>query len=140
IETVRKLGWDPAIIHCGGWVTALAPLYMRNLYGDEPSFRDAKIVYSLFDNDFEQPLDSRLADKLRQDGIDEEALAPLLDKQVTQLELTKVALAHADAVTQCSPDIKPEIMELVKQSGLPFLPYQEPETLSEAYWQFYNSL
>lgn len=140
IETVRKLGWDPAIIHCGGWVTALAPLYMRNLYGDEPSFRDAKIVYSLFDNDFEQPLDSRLADKLRQDGIDEEALAPLLDKQVTQLELTKVALAHADAVTQCSPDIKPEIMELVKQSGLPFLPYQEPEKLSEAYWQFYNSL
>gem|GEM_PF-4155152 len=51
-----------------------------------------------------------------------------------------MALAHADAVTQCSPDIKPEIMELVKQSGLPFLPYQEPETLSEAYWQFYNSL
>ena len=27
IETVRKLRWNPAIIHCLGWTSALVPLY-----------------------------------------------------------------------------------------------------------------
>ena len=36
IETVRKLRWDPNIIHCNGWITALAPLYIRQNYNDDP--------------------------------------------------------------------------------------------------------
>ena len=141
IETVRKLRWEPSIIHCSGWVTALAPVYMRNHYADDPSFRDAKIVYSLFDNDFTQPFDARFADKLRQDGISADDYEPLLDKQATQLDLTRLALRHCDAVTQCSPEINPEILKLVEESGLPFLPYQDnPDTLVDTYWQFYQSL
>ncbi|MBP3737655.1 MAG: glycogen/starch synthase [Muribaculaceae bacterium] len=124
IETVRKMRWNPDVIQCSGWVTALAPIYMRQIYAVDPSFRDAKIVYALFDNDFDQPLDSRLADKLKQDEIPEEYLKAIEGKEVDYLALTQLALDHCDAVVQCSPTIKPEVLELVEKSGLPFLPYQ----------------
>ena len=29
METVKKLRWVPDIIHCHGWMTALAPLYIK---------------------------------------------------------------------------------------------------------------
>ena len=32
LETVKKLGWKPDIIHCHGWLTALTPLYIKKLY------------------------------------------------------------------------------------------------------------
>ena len=123
IETVRKLRWIPSVIQCGGWITALAPMYMRQIYSDDPSFRDAKIVYALYADDFDQPLDERLADKLLQDGIPADCLSAIQGKPVDSLMLTQLALDHADAVIQCSPNVRPEVLELVEKSGLPFLPY-----------------
>ena len=55
LETVKKLRWCPDIIHCHGWMTALAPLYIKKAYKDEPSFRDAKVIFSLYEDDFKQP-------------------------------------------------------------------------------------
>jgi starch synthase len=38
LETVKKLGWQPDIIHCQGWMTCLIPLYIITIYIDEPVF------------------------------------------------------------------------------------------------------
>lgn len=140
IEAVRKQRWDPNIIQCSGWITALAPLYMRDMYAEDPSFRDAKIVYGLFDDDFEQPLDSMMADKIRQDGINPEMVKAIDGQEVDYVALTKLAIDHSDAIVQCSPNIKPEVLELVKASGLPFLPYDENDTSVKRYGDFYESL
>ena len=48
VETVRKLGWKPDIIHCSGWMTSLLPLYLKKFYNDDPHFSDAKVVYHRF--------------------------------------------------------------------------------------------
>ena len=110
------------------------------MYAEDPSFRDAKIVYALHDDDFDQPLDKRMAEKLRQEGFPEETVADIDNKPVDYLDLTRLALAHSDAVVQCTPEVKPEVLELVKASGLPFLPYQDGEDYVEAYGKFYESL
>ena len=36
IETVRKLGWKPDVIHCQGWFTSLVPMYIKKLYAGDP--------------------------------------------------------------------------------------------------------
>ena len=33
IETVKKFGWAPDIVHCHGWMTSLVPLYMKPCTG-----------------------------------------------------------------------------------------------------------
>ena len=35
IESVKKLGWSPDVIHCNGWFTSLVPMYIKKLYYDD---------------------------------------------------------------------------------------------------------
>src|SRR5438128_12269333 len=32
LETVKKFGWPPHLIHCHDWMTSLLPLYLKTAY------------------------------------------------------------------------------------------------------------
>ena len=68
LETVKKLRWIPDLIHCHGWMSALTGVYIKRMYADDPSLRNAKIVYSVYDDDFQSPMSANLAVKLKTDG------------------------------------------------------------------------
>ncbi len=38
LETVKKFGWPPDIIHCSGWITGLIPMFIKTAYKKEPVF------------------------------------------------------------------------------------------------------
>lgn len=140
IETVKKLRWTPDIIHCSGWVSALTPLYLRKAYSHEPSFRDCKIVYSLFDNLMPEKLNVRAAEKLKMDNFSDKDLKAI--KGVDQLDtadLHRLAIDYADAVVQASENIDPEILEYAKASGKPFLAF-DPDESADRYLEFYKQL
>ncbi|MEG0011936.1 MAG: glycogen/starch synthase [Muribaculaceae bacterium] len=140
METVKKLRWEPDIIHCNGWITALMPLYLKHVYKDDPAFRDAKIVYSIYDDAFEIPFDKRLADKLCMDGIGKDDVSEIKGTTVDFVQLTKLAIASSDGVIQASENINPEILKIVQESGKPFLPFQEEDKCIDTYAEFYKSL
>lgn len=140
IETVRKLRWESGVIHCSGWITALAPLYIKNVYAEDPSFAGAKMVYSLFGNGFEGTLDPRFQEKLRMEGFTDEQLASLGSDPVDFNTLNKFAIDHSDAIVQATADVDPELIEYAKASGKPFLPFPGEENYKDAYFNFYTSL
>ena len=140
LETVKKLRWAPSTIHCSGWITALAPLYIKNIYRDDPSFAQSKIVYSLFGDQPVSPLGARLAEKVQMDGIVQEDIAGIAGKPVGGAELDKLAIAHCDGVIQHTDNINPEILDYVKASGKPLLQCQNVENYVEACAAFYDSL
>ena len=39
LETVKKLGWAPDVVHCHGWMTALVPTYIKTIYKNDPTFK-----------------------------------------------------------------------------------------------------
>ncbi len=84
IETVRRLGWSPDIVHCHGWFSAIVPLYLKHVFHDDPLFANLKVVVSLYDG-FEGTIDlgERLsAEKIEAGGfgeIDFEAFKKLLE-------------------------------------------------------------
>ena len=139
---MKKLRWEPDVIHCHGWITALTPLYLKHIYHEDPAFMRSKIVYSLYDDECPAPLDARLGEKMKMDGITAKDLKTIMGKEVTFDMLTKLAIAHCDGVIQYSKDINPEIIEFVKKRGIPFLPYQdrEDESYIDTYAEFYKSL
>lgn len=69
METAKKLSWDPKILQCSGWISALVPIYLKRMYGDELSFKGTKVVYSVLPGKLEAPVDERLFTKLKSDGI-----------------------------------------------------------------------
>ena len=139
-ETVKKLRWQPAVIHCSGWVSALAPLYLRRKYGDDPTFRDSKIVYALQPEKFEGTLDPRFVEKLLMNDFTEEEIAALGKEPVDFATLNRIAIDYADAVIQVTPDVDPALVEYARQSGKPFLPYKDDDSRVESYTDFYHTL
>lgn len=140
IETVRKLRWEASIVHCSGWISALAPLYVKHYYADDPALRSAKTVYTLLDDAFEGTLDPRFVEKLRLDGFPAEALAALGDKPVDFATLSRLAIDNADAVAEGVEGVDPALIEYARSTGKPFLPRPDAADYAGAYAEFYASL
>lgn len=142
VETVKKLRWEPAIIHCSGWFTALAPVYLKHLYNEDPSFRNSRVVYSIHSNRFDDTLDKRFIEKLKLDGLDDNHIKPLeAEIPVDFNALNRLAIANSDGVIIAVRDADPDLIQYAQSLGKPILPFNEDsESTPESYAQFYNEL
>ena len=139
LETVKKLRWCPDVIHCHGWMTALAPLYIKKAYKDEPSFRNSKVVFSLYEEDFKQPFHPDFPTKLLLKGIAKKDVANL-KAPIDYASVCKLAIDYSDGVIQQSQHVNEEVLEYARQSGKPILEYQAPEAFADACNAFYDKV
>lgn len=141
IETVKKLRWVPAVIHCIGWTSALAPMYLKRLFHDDPIFSSAKIVYSLHSDRFDGTLDDRFVDKLLQSQFTSDDLKSLGDAPVDYYGLNRLAIDYADAVVESSDNVDSNLVEYAKQSGKPFMTYTVNDAdMPQKYVDFYSQI
>src|SRR6478752_172384 len=56
LETVKKFGWPPDIIHCSGWMTGLIPMFIKTAYKKEPVFSHSKVIYTIGQTTFKDKL------------------------------------------------------------------------------------
>ncbi|KRO64788.1 MAG: glycogen synthase [Cryomorphaceae bacterium BACL11 MAG-121128-bin16] len=136
IETVRKLGWAPDIIHCQGWFTSLVPMYIKKLYAQEPLFDNVKVIYSVFDTPFDGALSSNLSDKLLFEKLEKSDVSMVEESTISNLH--KFAVDYADAVVQASDTIDKDVLSHIKSSGKPFMEYPGAENYIDAYQDFYE--
>ena len=137
IETVRKLGWSPDIIHCQGWFTALVSMYIKKLYSEDPLFENTKVIYSVFDNGYKGKLRDTIIDKLLFENLEKSDLSGLKDLSVNNLN--KFAISYSDAIIQASKDLNKTVISNIVSSGKPFLEFPGHEDYKKAYIDFYNN-
>ena len=143
IETVKKLRWTPNIILCSGWMSALAPLYLKKAFNDEPFFANSKIVLMLDDKEYQQPFPTRFADKLRIDGITNTDVRSITGFPVGYEELMRLAIDFSDAILYATPQVNQRLMNYAETKGKPILPYEEMENVTDQcrrQWEFYQTL
>ncbi len=138
LETTKKLRWTPDIVHCHGWFSGITPLLIKKTLADDPFFANAKVIYSVYNDEFSKPLDEGIIAKLGTIGVDEKDVEVL--KNPDYINFTKMAIDNSDAIIQGSENIHPEIAEYIKESKKPFLEYKNEEEYIEAYKEFYDSL
>ncbi|PTS97303.1 starch synthase, partial [Pedobacter sp. HMWF019] len=96
LETVKKLGWAPDIVHCHGWMTALVPAYIKTTYKNDPTFKNAKVVYSIYENCFKETLNTDLYKKAVMNSMTEEDTKVFEKADCNALH--KGAVSYSDAV------------------------------------------
>lgn len=138
LETVRKLGWYPDIIHCQGWMTSLIPLYLKTIYKDEPVFKNAKIVYSIFDSSFQDSLGNDFTRKAGLNHITDEDMAPFGKADCSSLYMG--AIAHADGVVKCSECIDPEVNTYLNNVSNKHVMEHKGDSIGEEYTSFYDTV
>ena len=101
LETVKKLRWNPDIIHCFGWMSALIPLYIKTGFKDEPAFRDSKIVYSLCEEGFSSTFPDNYQEKLLVRSMTANEIGTF-SKPFGYEELIKKAIEFSDGIVKHS--------------------------------------
>jgi len=138
LETVKKLGWTPDVIHCHGWFTSLMPLYVKQLYKRDPHFADAKVVTSFYNDAFEGSLDNKVSQKIAFDGIGMDQMEHL--KNPNYMNLAKLALQHSDGAIMAEPGVNPSLEAFCSEIDLPVLKsYAEMDQLASVD-EFYDSI
>lgn len=140
LETVKKLRWCPDIIHCHGWISALAPLYIKKAYREEPSFMESKVVFSLFDEHLAHDFAADFPEKLLVRGVAPEDLRELGNSSYTKDALMKLAMEYSDGVMLHSDSIPAELLDFAASKNLPMLKYEESEAFISSCLDFYDRI
>ena len=125
LETVKKLRWNPSVVHCHGWFSAVVPIYLKHMFADDPVFRDVKIAVSLYDDAFPGELDAGFRAKVEHEGVQDENLK-ILDNSSYQ-NLMRFVMDYADGIVLASEGVDAALAEYARRSGKPVLEYQAPE-------------
>ncbi len=138
IETVKKLGWEPDIIHCHGFIASLVPIFIKTYYKDSPLFQNSRLVYSVYNDHFPDPLDEHIGKKLIGTGIDEQFVKHLDEPNYSSL--VKLAADYSDAVVLGHEDIAPEVIEYLQDYQRPVFTHPQTETYVDEYNAFYDTI
>jgi len=138
LETVKKLRWSPDIVHCHGWFGSLVPIYLKKFYKDDTILNHSKIIYSAYNEGFNDTIPKDLKRKLSIDLGTEEGLE-LLDTPSYQ-NLAKFAIENSDAVIKAHPDTSEEILSYAKEKGKEILDYKNDDEYISEFSSFYDKL
>ncbi len=137
LETVKKLGWSPDIVHCHGWMTSLVPAYLKTIYKEDPTFKDAKIVYSLYEDSFTETLGAGFATKAVMKGMSQSDTSSYAEADITAIN--KAAIEYSDAVIFGAENLNKDVLNFVKVSEKPTLNYNSSLDF-ENYYNFYQEI
>lgn len=139
LETVKKFGWPPDIIHCSGWMTGLIPMFIKVAYKKEPVFNNCKVVYTIGQNTFKEKLGADFSKLISiNDNVTKKELEFFKDNNNTAM--FRGGAAFADAVTFGAEKIEKKLVEeFSKVKGKKTLPFNAESDLTD-YLQLYADL
>ncbi len=137
LETIKKLRWQPEIVHCHGWFSMMTPLFVKKAYHDDPLFAKSKVVLTIYDENFEARFDQNFHKKALLGGVSPREVESL--SSAGYVELMKVAMTYADGVIVGSKNINPALQKHIKTLKAPVLPFHE-EQYVETYADFYDQV
>ncbi len=110
LEMCRQLNWQPDVIHCHDWQTAIVPNWLKTIYADDPFFRNAASVYTIHNLAYQGLFGQRvleIAGLATQGFIAHPDVAPDINQQV---DFMARGILFADTITTVSERYASEIL------------------------------
>lgn len=139
LETVKKFGWPPDLIHCSGWMTGLIPMFLKTAYKKEPVFSHSKVIYTIGDITFKDKLGANFLNIAAiNDNVTKKDLEPF--KDVNNCSMFKGGATYADAISFGTPKPDKKLAEeFGKIRGKKVVRFNEDKDLTD-YLQLYTDL
>ena len=140
LETVKKLGWAPDIVHCNDWVTSLIPMYLKTTYKNDPIFQNTKSIFTIYNNVFSHQFDNTLLDKVKMLDIDDSMLENL--KSADFAGFIRTGAEYADVVIRAEEEVSESLTglfaEIEKERKVDTI--EKDENFLDSYYNLYNEL
>ncbi len=104
LETIKHLNWTPDIIHCHDWITSLVPYYLQQSAATDPTLKDIKVIFNLYNTAFPETLH---ADFVQKAGIADIAQSY---PSIGFNELMQIGAEYADVVAHSETTPLPETL------------------------------
>ncbi len=114
LEAIPHLGFDPEIIHCNDWQTAMIPVYLSAFYKYDDRYKKIKTVFTIHNIQYQGKYGYELTGDVL--GLPEH-MQSLVDYDGC-VNLLKGAVQCADKVTTVSPTYANEILMPYYSHGL----------------------
>ena len=139
LEIVKKFGWPPDIIHCHGWMTSLIPFFLKSAYANEPLFELSKVVYSAYDQDYDQEFTEDFFAKASINNLKADDLAAYRHDGGVSLDLG--AMKYSDAIIRGDEELPEHVESAIAavENDKPVLDFQEEDYIP-GYIELYNDL
>ncbi len=138
LETVKKFGWAPDIVHCHGWMTSLLPLYVKTAYHHDPLFQNAKVVYSIYNQTMEASFPEEFSEKASINNLEAEDLKAYQNGSTVSLHAG--AIEFSDAIVIGDELTAESQQEAIQTLGKAVMTFQEAESSFDNYINFYHTL
>ena len=112
-------------------------MYIKKLYADDPLFENTKVIYSVFDNGFEEELSDSIVEKLMFEDLKIEDVEGITKLNIGTIN--KFASLYADGVIQASENMDDSLLEYIKSLDKPFMSFPGEEDFNDAYLAFYDN-
>ena len=139
LETVKKFGWPPDIIHCSGWMTGLIPMFIKTAYKREPVFNHSKVIFTIGETTFKNKMGPDFAQLLSiHENITKKELDVLKDNN--NYGMFNIGATYADAITFGAAKVDKKLSDsFSKVRGKKVLKYDGESDLTD-YLQLYTDL
>jgi starch synthase len=140
LETVKKLGWAPDIVHCNDWMTGLIPMYLKTTYKKDPIFKDAKSIFTVYNNEFSHKFEADLMEKVKMLDIEDSMLSNL--KSADFNAFIKIGMEYADSSVKSNENFSDNMNALFSEftSVKQISTVNPDDNLSDTYYNLYNEL
>jgi starch synthase len=137
IETVRKLGWAPDVVHCNDWITSFIPLYLKTTYKNDPLFKNTKTVFTIYNNSFTHKFKGDLMGKVRMMDIEDNMLGHL--KTADYEGFIKLGAQFSDVVSTAGDNKKLEgLVKKLKETKIETI--EKDDNYTESFYNLYTEL
>jgi starch synthase len=96
LETLKRLGWQPDIIHCNDWQTGIVPAYIKTLYSTDDFFKPIKTVFTIHNMAYQGAFPAEAFEKT---GLPKNLFHADGVEAYGKFNFLKTALSFADAIT-----------------------------------------
>ncbi|KGN78024.1 hypothetical protein HW49_09260 [Porphyromonadaceae bacterium COT-184 OH4590] len=136
LETIKKLRWTPNIIHCNGWFSSLAPLFIKTMYSSDPFYAKSKVIFSIYNDKFNNGINKKLEKKLGVKEIEKQKV--IKDKDISWETLIKLASEYSDVITEGEKEVKTLTKGVIDPKTHTYIKYKED--MKPIYLNLYNEI
>ncbi|MBI5216107.1 MAG: glycogen/starch synthase [Ignavibacteriae bacterium] len=149
LETLKRLGWQPKIIHCNDWQCGLIPVYLKTLYKNDPYFKNVKTIFTAYNLAYHGSFPSTSVEKT---GLPS-SIFTTNGSKTGKLDFLRAGLEYADVITTVGAkadkkfSTEESLMDLFKQQKKSIISLTSPmangskhEQLAEKFVSIYSDL
>ena len=140
LETVKKLRWIPDVIHCQGWMGAIAPMLIKKAFADDAPFVNTKVVFDAYEEMPTLVPPTNIKECLNFRSIDT-AYLESLGLDFTQPNILGLLAVHfSDALMVSNADTHADLIAYANEKSIPIAIRTEEVALGESYNNIYNNI